>query len=254
MIRTGRTVAVLALLCAISATAVLAQGFGRRRSSAMDIAPAHVPYDGRFAFARLRHTVGAGAFGRGEPPWAHDYPRAERNFAMILQEITLLRPHLTESNIFTMDDAELFTYPVAYMSEPGYWAMTDEEAAGLQAYIAKGGFVIFDDFRDEHWYNFEAQIRRVIPNGRLVQLDGSHPVFHSFFDIDPRETQGYYGQVSFHGVFEDNDPTKRLLIIAGYNHDLGELWEYSDTGFAPVDLTNDAYKYGVNYIMYAMTH
>ena len=55
-------------------------------------------------------------------------------------------------------------------------------------------------------------------------------------------------------MFEDNDPNKRLLLVANYNHDLGELWEFSDTGFVPVDLSNDAYKYGINYVMYAMTH
>ena len=228
-----------------------AQDFGFRRRS-YDIPPASVPYDGRFAFARLRHTVGF--FGRGEPPWAHDYPRAERNFARILKEITLLDPHLTESNIFTMDDPALFAYPIAYMSEPGFWQMTDDELEGLKKYVKQGGFLIFDDFRGEHWYNFEQQIARVIPNGRLVELDAAHPIFHSFFDIKTSETVGYYGPATFHGVFEDNDPNKRLLLVAGYNHDLGELWEFSDTGFVPVDLSNDAYKYGVNYVVYAMTH
>lgn len=241
---------------AVCATAVIAQDFGRRgRRESPTIVGERVAYDGRWAFVRLRHTVGVGGFGRGgEPPWAHDYPTAERNFARILQEITLIKPHLDESNIFTMDDPDLFAYPIAYMSEPGFWQMSDAELEGIQNYIKKGGFVIFDDFRGSHWYNFEEQVRRVIPDGRLVPLDTSNPIFHSFFDINIAETQGYYGPATFHGVFEDNDPDKRLLLIANYNHDLGELWEYSATGFVAVDLTNDAYKYGVNYIIYAMTH
>jgi hypothetical protein len=245
----------LGVAIAVCATAAIAQDFGwRGRRLVADIRDEHVPYDGRFAFVRLRHTVGAGAYMRGEPPWAHDYPRAERNFARILQEITLIKPHLDKSNVFTMDDPELFTYPIAYMSEPGFWEMSDAELEGLQNYVRKGGFIIFDDFRGGHWANFEQQVRRVIPNGRLVLLDPSHAVFHSFFDINPSETRGYYGPASFHGVFEDNDPNKRLLLVANYNHDLGELWEFSDTGFDPVDLTNDAYKYGINYVIYAMTH
>lgn len=241
----------------VCATAAIAQDGGRRgRWPAAEIGPARVDYDGRFAFVRLRHTVGAGigGYGRGEPPWAHDYPRAERNFARILEEITLIRPHVNESNIFTLDDPALFAYPIAYMSEPGFWQMSDPEVEGIRQYITKGGFVIFDDFRGPHLYNFEEQIHRVIPNARLVQLDAAHPVFHSFFDINPAETQGFYGPAVFYGVFEDNDPAKRLLLVANYNHDLGELWEFSDTGFVPVDLSNDAYKYGVNYVVYAMTH
>jgi hypothetical protein len=251
----GAAAVAAGVTIAVCVTTVLAQDFERRgRRFMTDIRDEHVHYDGRFAFVRLRHTVGEGAYMRGEPPWAHDYPRAERNFMRILQELTFIQPHLSESNVFTMDDPELFTYPIAYMSEPGFWQMSEGELEGLQNYLRKGGFIIFDDFRGGHWHNFEQQVRRVVPNAQLVQLDPSHPVFHSFFDIKPSETVGYYGPASFHGVFEDNDPNKRLLLVANYNHDLGELWEFSDTGFVPVDLSNDAYKYGVNYIVYAMTH
>ena len=154
-----------------------------------------------------------------------------------------------------MDDPELFTYPIAYMSEPGFWQMTRRRAGWPDASTCKkGGFIIFDDFRGQHWYNFEEQVHRVIPGGRLVELDEAHPIFHAFFDIDTSLTKGYYGQASFHGVYEDNDPNKRLLLVANYNHDLGEFWEFSSTGLMPVDDTNDAYKYGINYIVYAMTH
>jgi len=236
----------------VYATALLAQeGFGRRRR-APDLTAENPPYDARYTFARLRYR--GGTFGWGEPPWAHDYPRAERNFARILHEITLIKPHLDGSSIVTLDDPGLFAYPIAYMSEPGFWHMSDEELAGIQKYLHKGGFIIFDDFRGDHWYNFEEQMRRVVPGGRLIELDPSHPVFHAFFEIDPNQTTGFYGPAAFYGMFEDNDPRKRLLLVANYNHDLGELWEFSDTGFMPVDLTNDAYKYGVNYLIYAMTH
>ncbi len=131
------------------------------------------------------------AFGRGEPPWAHDYPRAERNFTRILEEITLIRPHLDESNIFTMDDPELFTYPIAYMSEPGFWLMTDEELAGTAAVRQEGRLHHLRRLpRRQHWYNFSDQVQRMIPGGQLVQLDSSHPIFHSFFDINVDETRG----------------------------------------------------------------
>jgi hypothetical protein len=256
----SRQLAALGLLgiaLLVCATAAAGQGFGRRswREALGLDRDARVAYDGRFAFSRLRHTVGMGGGGRGEPPWAHDYPRAERNFTRILKDVTFVTPHLDESNIFTMDDPELFTSPIAYMSEPGFWLMTDEELDGMQQFVKKGGFIIFDDFRGtQHWSNFAEQVQRIIPNGKLVQLDSSHPIFHSFFDIDVTDAVGYYGPATFHGVFENNDPDRRLLLIANYNHDLGEMWEYSDTGFVPVDLSNDAYKFGINYVVYALTH
>ena len=59
---------------------------------------------------------------------------------------------------------------------------------------------------------------------------------------------------AFYGVYEDNDPNARLMLVANYNNDIGEYWEYSDTGWLPIDLSNEAYKFGVNYVLYAMTH
>jgi hypothetical protein len=237
-------------------------GGGGRRFPELDLPP-NVPYDGRFAFVRLRYDLGGGRGGFGgfsgfrrEPPWAHDYPRADRHFMRILEEITLLRPHLDESNIFALDDPDLHSFPVAYMSEPGFWTLTDAETEGLRSYLTKGGFLIFDDFRGFHLTNFEEQLRRVLPKAKLVTLDGTHPIFHAFFEIDPARFVPPYGGETpvFYGVFEDNDPNKRLQIIANYNNDIGEYWEFSDTGWVPIDLSNEAYKFGVNYVVYAMTH
>lgn len=247
----GVIVASGLLALALCTTAALAQDVEFRwRRLRPPIQGEKTPYDARFTFARLRHGYEIGR----EPPWAHDYPRAERNFTRILQELTMVAPNIHGSNVLRQDDPDLFTSPVLYVSEPGFWTMTDEELAVMQAYVQKGGFLIFDDFRGEHWINFEAQVRRLLPDAQLMRLDGSHPIFHSFFEIDPTHTEGFYGPVEFHGVFEDNDPQKRLVLIAGYNHDLGELWEFSDTGYVAVDLSNDAYKYGVNYVIYALTH
>ncbi len=232
----------------------------RQRGAMPALDEARVPYDGRVAFVRLRYDLGGGRGGFGgfrrEPPWAHDYPRADLHLMRILQEITLLRPHLEASNVFTLDDPELHNYPIAYMAEPGYWTLNDQESAALRTYLAKGGFLIFDDFRTQHWYNFEEQMRKVLPDKRLVELDQASPVFHTFFEIDPATFVPPYGaeRPVFYGIFEDNDPTKRLQVVANYNNDLGEYWEFSDTGWVPIDLSNEAYKFGVNYIMYGMTH
>lgn len=46
----------------------------------------------------------------------------------------------------------------------------------------------------------------------------------------------------------------RLMALVNYNADLAEYWEWSATGFFGVDLTNEAYKLGVNYIISALTH
>jgi hypothetical protein len=244
--------------------------FGLERPESIDLEPGQVAYDGRFVFARLRYTEGVspdelgggrmfGRRGRGQgPPWSHDYPRAERNFMKILSEISTLDPYTGPAGgaIVDIGSPDLFRYPVSYMAEAGFWTQTDAEAANLRAYLLKGGFIIFDDFRGSDWTNFEAQMRRVLPDVRMVEMDLAHPIFHSFFDIATLEFHQYYDRdrPQFVGAFLGNDPNKRLLFIANYNNDVGEYWEYSDTGWTPIDLSNEAYKLGVNYVIYALTH
>jgi hypothetical protein len=58
----------------------------------------------------------------------------------------------------------------------------------------------------------------------------------------------------FYGVFEDNDPAGRMMALVLYNSDVAEYWEWSGQGLFPVDTTNDAYKIGVNFMVYALTH
>ena len=100
-------------------------------------------------------------------------------------------------------------------------------------------------------------MRRVLPTARFVDLDASHPIFHCFFEINSLEDfpQAYNaGNPIFRGLFEDNDRTKRLQMIVNYNTDISQFWEWSGTGLRPFDQTNEAYKLGVNYIIYGLTH
>ena len=259
MSTTSRLLAACLLVAALATgAAVYAQDiFGnRRRSSANTYG--NVEYDGTLTFVRIRYDVGFSGMGRrgsrGELPWAHDYPTADIHLMKILNELTAIKPRLDASNVLTLDDPELFNYPIAYMSEPGFWTASDEEIAGLRAYLQKGGFIIFDDFVGNHWYNLEEQMRRVFPQGRWLELDKKHPIFNAFFEIT-NFSMSYYGiQEIYYGMFEDNDPSKRLLAVAGLNQDLGEYWEFSDQGIVPIDLSNEAYKYGVNYFVYGLTH
>jgi hypothetical protein len=255
-----RLMIVALLIVGVTATAVAQRGQRGRAPRGGDYKAYNVPYDGRFTFVRLRFTPAAGrrGFGRGGGQWwDHDYPRAERNFAKILSEVSHVQPYMGGSNILSLDDPELYQYPVAYMSEPGHWALTESEAQGLRDYLLKGGFVIFDDFAGYDWYNFAEQMGRVLPEARLLPMEESHPIFDAFFRIENLDGfvhPNYNVTPEFFGIFEDNDPNKRLMAIVNYNNDIGDYWEWSDAGFLPIDLSNEAYKLGVNYIVYAMTH
>jgi len=266
----GRRRALLALVIVCVAAAAPAQrrfddfgfsGYGR--------VPAihNIPYDGRFTFVRVKYeTAPGGYWAGGRPSWVHGFPIAEQNLMRIMTDMSYLGPHVEDINVLTLDDPELFKYPVAYIIEVGWWTLTDVEAAALRAYIQKGGFVIVDDFKvlgwrgidSGGWEPFAQNMNRVLPGVRFFDMDGAHPIFHSFFELGEKledVPQAYNaGQPVFRGVYEDNDPKKRLVMIVNYNTDVSQFWEWSGRGLRPVDDTNEAYKLGVNYLMYGLTH
>jgi hypothetical protein len=260
--RVASLVALVGMSSAAPTTTRVAGNPGKRFDP--DPEPHHIRYDGRFTFARLVYTTGPGGYYyRGLPAWAHGHNLAEVNLMKIMREVTALRPHVDESNAIALDDPELMKYPVAYMTEAGFWTMTDREALALRAYLLKGGFIIFDDFRDDFyrggggWANFAMQMHRILPDARFVDLDPSHPIFHSFFDIDSFDGLPQYydrGRPVFRGIFEHNDPKQRLMAMINFNTDVSNFWEFSATGWLPVEESNEGYKLGVNYVMYGLTH
>ncbi len=256
-------VACAACACAaalVSSAIVGAQGrgrggFGGFRGGGAPIAP-NTSYDGRFTFVRLRYGPPVN-YASQRIPWTHDYPEGEHNLMKIMNEVSYLAPHTAESNVLALDDPELFKYPVAYLAEPGRWFLTDEEARGFRAYLLKGGFAIVDDFRRWDWDNFEAQMRKVLPDARFVDLEATHPIFHAFFEVaSPHDVPQYYdaGPPVFRGVYENNDATRRLMVAIAYNTDLSEFWEWSGTGVRPIAQSNESFKLGVNFFMYGLTH
>jgi hypothetical protein len=220
-------------------------------------------YDGEFTFVRLRWKAGTDGLSRvGRPNnyWLHEFPSAERNLMAVLKDVTMVDANAAGSLILTLDDPDLFKYPIAVLWEPGYWIMTDEEAALLRQYLLKGGFLIVNDFELDQWDNFEAQTRRVLPGARWVRLDPSHAIFQSFFSIARPDVPhaAFHHLVGltpqYYGLFEDNDQGKRLLAIANYNTNLAEYWQVADNGFFPIEASNNAFKLGINYIVYGLTH
>ena len=239
---TKRRGALIALVLAAAALPLLAQGRGRGYFGV----PPNPEYDGRFTFSRIRYAGNS---------WNHDYPQADFNMPLIMRELTAVNARDDATNIFALTDPALFTAPVMYLSEPGFWRASEPELRALGEYLQKGGFLIVDDFEADQWYNFERNMRRALPDHEPIEIDETHSIFDTFFFVEnPYVPHPFVtNRPRFVGWFEDNDPDARMMVIANHNGDLAEYWEYSGTGFFPVDVTNEAYKLGVNYIIYGLT-
>ena len=198
--------------------------------------------------------------------WATDYPGADCKFMGGIHRLTGL-PVYTHPNIVEIMDPDLFKFPYVYIVEPGGMFLTDEEAARLREFFARGGFLHVDDFWGL-WQkaNFEAQMRKVFPDKRLEVLPLTHEAFHTFYEIKeiiqiPNVGNGCDGGPYWEQpddkeprIYGISDDTGRLMVVVTYNSDLGDAWEYMDAACYPQKLTGQAYRLGLNFMIYAMTH
>jgi len=240
-------IALLALAAASTALAQRGGGFGYFQRGS------NTRYDGKFVFVRMSYPWQ----GFRTPAWSHDYPTGEVHFMKILTSVTNVPSHVEETNILDFGDPEMFKFPLIYLCEPGYWQMNDTQAKALRDYLKKGGFMIVDDFPGWAWSNFDLMMSQVFPQGRWIDMDTTHPIWHTFFEINSLDMTTYYnlgGAPVFRALFEDNDPNKRMYVIANYQNDVSEYWEFSETGYKPIDESNEAYKFGVNEFVYGITH
>jgi hypothetical protein len=198
----------------------------------------------------FRGPVGAG----NGPPWSHDWPRSEEHFMKILAEVTKLDVN-PSGHIISFQNDDCFKYPIAYLCEVGYIRLSGEEAHRMAEYLLRGGFLIVDDFRGEReMENFRRQMRLVFPDRTLEVLPRTHPIWKCFYDISNLSIEPPYAQFytpQYLGMSDDNG---RLMMVVDYNNDISDYWEWSDNPMMPIDESNEAYKYGVNYVLYALTH
>jgi hypothetical protein len=251
------------VLILATATMLSAQRFGGRYGgcrSSLDadnyfVSPffaGNPAYDGRVTFARIKYR-GDYECGR-EGPGSH--------FARILRDISAVNPFvedgpITGGVVVRLDDPALSYYPIAYLSEPGGWNMSDAEVTGLRNYIQRGGFIIFDDIEgapSRDYDNLIVQWRRAFPGATPIRLTNEHRIFNTFFSIDLSKIPSKVGlhEPEYMAIFEDNDPAKRMVAIIDNYADVGELIQWSDEGFDVVP-SNEAYKLWVNYFVYALT-
>ena len=229
--------------------------------------------DGYRGFGRfLGNRYVCPEFGGGNffPPqglgWSMDSPGADCKFMGGVHRLTGLNV-FPNPNMVELTDEELFKYPYAYMAEVGGMDLTPQEVKNLRQYMLRGGFVHVDDFWGGYEKgNFMQQMKRVFPEYSFEVLPLSHGVFHTFFDVDeiiqvPGEGAGCGGgrtweqpddtEARIYGLKDDKG---RLMMVLTYNSDLGDAWEYMDEACYPAKYSGQAYRLGLDFMIYAATH
>lgn len=217
-----------------------------------------------YAFARLRYRQFGGGRRRRGASWGTDSNKAERQFVQGVRRLTRVHVRSIEE-IIDVDSDEMYNWPWLYAVEVGHWELSDSQAQRLRTYLDRGGFLMVDDFHGTYeWEVFVTSLRRVFPDRPIVDLEDDNPIFNVLYDLKERvqvpgrqfvwsgrtyEQDGV--EPRWRAVFDDKG---RIQVAICHNMDLGDAWEWADSPDYPEKYASMAYRIGINYLVYSMTH
>lgn len=236
--------------------------------------PATADFDGSFHFCRLMYrSVRSQQRGLG---WGTDYPYADINFSIRLSELTKTQVGMQggEPNhlVVRPTDPELFQCPFVMASDPGSAGFSAEDAAGLRAYLLKGGFLWVDDFWGPWaWDAFADEIGKALPPGEfpIKELEPDHAIFRTLFPVTqiPQVPSMQFWRMSGGATSEMDeysakahmaaisDKQGRVMVLMTHNTDIADSWEREgdDPQFF-FHFSPNGYAVGLNAVLYAMSH
>jgi hypothetical protein len=246
-------------------------GFGNSEAPATEFSP-----NAEFHFLRMEYTDymrrGFGNVsrrGRASGWWAQDWPDADEHFTKGVQRLT--RMDVGDPQHVSLTDEKLFDYPWIYATQVGYWVLSDEETSRLREFLLRGGFIMTDDFWDQggqqEWEVFMEAMNRVLPGQPVTDIGLDDSVMHVLYDIQQKDLMFIPGSrhLDYNGrVYQPPgtksawramyDPKNRMVVAINFDTDIGDAWEFADVPYYPEGMTALAYRYGINYLMYSITH
>ena len=245
--RTKLATCALLTPAVLISTLTLAQGFRRF----MPI-PQNEPPPTELVVARWRYGTN-GWFGH--LGWSHNYPSSDRNLNEFIASATGIDVDVLSFRIVDLGSDEVFDYPFAYVSEPGEMQLTPQELANLREFVDRGGFILMDDFDGARQLeNMRSQVLQAFPGQSFTAMAETHALFDVHFSLRNLDRMSPYvpgGHITYYGL-EDSDG--RLAIAAGHNNDLANFWDWYDEARMPLEPAADAFRLGVNAVIWSMTH
>lgn len=193
----------------------------------------------RTGFARLQYDGGG--------DWYND-PEVLPNLARYANSV-MGSNFPTDQSTVRASDPKLFDYPFLYLTGHGNIRFSEREIENLRTWMLRGGFLYADDDYGMD-ASFRREIKRIFPERELSPLDGSYPLFTSFYDFssglpkihlhDEKPPQAY-------GIFDDNG---RLICLYTYESNISDGWADPSTHKDPPPVREKALQFGVNILYY----
>jgi hypothetical protein len=179
-------------------------------------------------------------------------PSSLPNLMRELNSRTLIEIDDAKEGRVELLDEELYSYPFVYMNGHGEVRWSQAEVERLREYLLRGGFLWADDNYGMD-RSFRREIAKVFPESRLVELPYTHDLFRCFYELPEgtpkiHEHDGKPAQSL--GIFHEG----RLVVVYTYEADIGDGLEDPEVHQDPAAVREQAVRYAVNLVTYALSH
>jgi hypothetical protein len=235
---------------------------------------ARLRYPDIYGYPNRRMMFAGGREWPGQ--WTMDYPRSDRHLLEGVRRLTRIDTRSVEQVVDLDGTDDIYNWPMLYAVEVGHWKLPNDQAKQLREFILRGGFFMCDDFhgndinRDEginEWEIFTESMNKVFPDRPIEEIPNNDPIFHTLYDLDERfQVPGSANYFSTGLTYEKGETGKiphwrcirddkgRIIAAICHNMDLGDGWENSDDPKYAEKWASLAYRVGMNYFVYDLTH
>lgn len=183
-----------------------------------------------------------------------DYYNARDSVANFLSELRKrtkidIKPKAVE---LSLDEDAVFQHYFLFLNGHIPLSFSEKERAALRKFVLNGGFVFAnDDYGMDE--SFRKEMKLVFPEYPLQEISFDDPVYHCFYQFKnglPKIHEHYEGAPKAYGIFVN----KRIALFYDYNSDIADGWDFPEVHNDTADKREDAFRMGVNIVIYSLSH
>jgi hypothetical protein len=195
---------------------------------------------GKFRIARLKYAGGS--------DWYNGQSEEVNLLKFIAQNTNIKTDPVYE--FVDLSGGNIFAYPFLFMTGHGNVIFSEPDAKKLREYLENGGFLYVDD---DYGLDkaFRREIRKVFPDGELVELPFSYGLYHCFYDFPngPPKTHEHDGKAPRgFGILISG----RLCLYYTYESNPSDGWDDPEVHKDPPAKREEALKFGTNIVVWAL--
>jgi len=186
----------------------------------------------------------------GGGDWYND-PSAEVNLLTFLHQHTGVAVDPTYTPV-DIGSEQVFSFPILFMTGHGNISFGEKDIHNLRTHLENGGFLYVDDDYGLD-KSFRREMKKIFPNKDLVELPYSHGLYHTPFSFPngvPKTHRHDDNPPRGCGLFHNG----RLVVYYTVESNPSDGWTDPEVHGDPPEKRDEALRFGVNIIMWALMH